>query len=84
MDNKEFSDTLRSLLHEVLNERARVPEAEHREHHDWVRGQIERQQARSEFWRALAQKSLPAMAWSLIAAAAGWLVTMARNHIHWS
>lgn len=34
-------------LREALSERARIPEEEHREHHDWVRGQIERQQART-------------------------------------
>lgn len=40
-------DTLIDVLREALSERARIPEEEHREHHDWVRGQIERQQART-------------------------------------
>jgi hypothetical protein len=84
MDSSDLTDTLRHLLREVLDERARIPQEEHREHHEWVRGQIERGQARAEFWRALAAKSLPAMVWSLVAAGAGWLWHLIRSHVTWS
>lgn len=77
-------DTLIDALREALAERARIPEEEHREHHEWVRGQIERQQARTAFWQALAAKSLPAMVWSLIAAGAGWIWHLIRSHVTWS
>lgn len=77
-------DTIIDALREALSERARIPEEEHREHHAWVRGQIERQQARTEFWRALAAKSLPAMAWSLVVAGAGWIWHLIRSHVTWS
>ena len=62
---------------------ARPVTPEHLEHHEWVRVQIERQRARNEFWAGLAQKSLPAIVWSLIATGIGWLWHLATNHITW-
>jgi len=77
-------DDLISALNEALDARARIPAAEHREHHEWVQAQIQRQRARSEFLIALSGKALPALVWALIAAAGTWIWSFVRSHITWS
>lgn len=77
-------DDLISAINEALDARSRIPVAEHREHHEWVQAQIERQRARTEFWTALAAKSLPALVWALIAAAGTWIWSVVRSHVTWS
>lgn len=79
-DIDAFKDAMRALL----EERSRVPEAEHREHHDWVRERIAKEQARTAFWQALAQKSLPGIVWALVVAAATGLWHLIKNHLTWS
>lgn len=76
-------DLMKCAVREVLDELAKMPSEEHRSHHEWVRLQIERQQARGEFWRAMLAKSLPAMAVSLLAALAGWAWHWITTHITW-
>lgn len=76
-------DTIKCAIRDVLDERAKMPSEEHQSHHNWVRMQIERQQARNEFWRAMLAKSLPAMAVSLLAALAGWAWHWITTHITW-
>ena len=77
-------DALRELLHSVLDERSRINADVHTEHHAWVQARIDREQARNAFWLALAAKSLPGMLWGLIAAAAGLVIKLVREHITWS
>jgi len=77
-------DGLRELMHSVLDERARIAEDTHREHHAWVQARIDREQARSQFWFAMAQKTLPGMLVGLLAAAATWAWSVIRTHINWT
>lgn len=77
-------ELMRAAMADALAERARIPEEEHREHHEWVQAQIERQRARTAFWTALAQKSAPAIVWTLLAAAGGWVWSFLRSHITWN
>jgi len=74
-------DELKCAIRDVLDERTKMPSEEHRSHHAWVAMQIERQQARNEFWRAMLAKSLPAMVVSLLAAVAGWAWHWITTHI---
>ena len=74
-------DLMKCAIRDVLDERARMPSEEHRSHHDWVRMQIDKQQDRAEFWRAMLAKSLPAMAVSMLLALLGWLWHWLTNHI---
>jgi hypothetical protein len=76
-------DALKCAIRDVLDERTKMPSEEHRSHHEWVALQIERQQARAEFWRAMLAKSLPAMTVSLLLALAGWAYNWAINHLTW-
>lgn len=76
-------DLLKCAIRDVLDERAKMPSEEHQSHHNWVRMQIERQQARAEFWRAMLAKSLPAMGASLLAAVAAWSWHWITTHITW-
>ena len=80
----DLDDRLRDVITSVLDDRSRIPEEEHREHHDWVRSQIDRQRARADFWAALAQKSLPAIIVTLLGAGASWVIHLLRTHINWS
>lgn len=67
-------DIIKCAIRDVLDERAKMPSEEHRAHHDWVSLQIAKHQARAQFWQAMLAKSLPAMAFSLLATAASvWL-----------
>ena len=56
----------------------------HREHHRWVLSRIEREKARARFWNALAERSLPGMAWGLVAAAAAGAWAFFSTHLQWS
>jgi polyferredoxin len=76
-------DALKCAIRDVLDERTKMPSEEHRDHHDWVRLQIEKQQARTEFWRALFAKSLPAIVWSALAAGATWAYHWIVTHVTW-
>lgn len=77
-------ETLREVLNDVLDQRARIGQEQHREHHAWVQARIDRERARSEFLVALAHKSLPGIAWGLIAACLGWVINYVRTHITWN
>jgi len=74
-------DTLKCAVREVLDERAKMPSEEHRDHHDWVRMQIEKQKARTAFWEAMIAKSLPAIVVSLIGAGLGWAYHWIVTHL---
>lgn len=76
-----FASVVTAGVIAALDARQRDPV--HAEHHEWVKAQIARQKARTEFWQALAAKSLPAIAWSLIATALGWLGRLVVSHITW-
>jgi hypothetical protein len=87
MDDERLGTVVAAAVTAALDARTRVPESVHHEHHEWVAAQIARQRARTEFWQALAAKSLPAIAWSLIAAGITglWhLVLWAKTHLSWS
>lgn len=78
------ADQLKQAIAEALDARARIPELEHRAHHDWVREQIDKGKARREFWSAVMQKSLPAIAWTLLSAAAVGAWNLLKGHISWN
>lgn len=75
------TDLIKCAIRDVLDERARMPSEEHRAHHDWVSLQIAKHQARAEFWQAMLAKSLPAMAFSLLATGAAWAWNWIATHI---
>ena len=55
----------------------------HREHHEWIKGQIERQRAKNAFWQGLAEKSIPAIVWSLIVAGSAVAWAFVKQHFEW-
>lgn len=73
-------DDLKAALREVMEEKRRVSNDEHTEHHAWVRAQIDKANKRADFYANLASKSLPALVYTLIVAALGWIGT----HVKWS
>lgn len=76
-------DMMKCAVREVLDERSKIPPELHTTHHDWIKLQIEKQQARTEFWQQMLAKSLPAMIGSLCLAAAGWLWHYVTTHVVW-
>ena len=77
-------EELKSAIHAALDERTRIAEPEHKEHHDWLRERIQKEQARTIFWQGLAQKTLPGLIATLAMAALGWLWHFITTHIKWS
>lgn len=61
-----------------------LSEDAHREHHEWVRASIDRQRARANFWKGLANKSLPAIVATLILSALAWLWSVLQTHVTWN
>lgn len=80
MEKEDVADALRG----VLDERSRIDANRHNSEHDWVRERIEKERERAEFWRGLAAKSLPALAWALVASAAGAIWHVLTAHIKWN
>lgn len=78
------NDEIKQLMREVLEERSRIPQDEHMEDHLYIRSMIARDKARSEFWQALAMKSLPGIIWSLIAAGATAAWHLVSKHVSWN
>ena len=79
----ELLEMIRDSVQSVFESRTRIPEDDHRAHHDWVREQISRQRARNEFWQSIAQKSLPVIVWTLFAAAATGVWKVLKSHVTW-
>jgi galactose-1-phosphate uridylyltransferase len=82
--NAEDVENLKKVLESVLDSRRAISAEEHGEHHDWVRARIAKERARTEFLTALMQKSLPAIVWSLLAAAGALIWNYLRTHVIWS
>lgn len=82
--NTEDAENLRKVLESVLDSRRTISSEEHGEHHDWVRARIARERSRAEFLSALMQKSLPAIVWSLLAAAGALAWNYIRTHVTWN
>lgn len=61
-----------------------IAEDAHREHHEWVQACIDRQRARADFWKGLADKSLPAIVATLILSALAWLWSVLQTHVTWN
>jgi hypothetical protein len=76
-------DAIKCAIRDVLDERSKMPSEEHRDHHDWVRLQIEKERARAELWRAVLAKSVPAIVWSAVLALSGWVWHWVTTHITW-
>lgn len=83
----EHQEDLRAIVKAAvtaaLDARARVPNDEHREHHEFVAAMIARQRARAKFWNGLAAKSLPAIVVALIVSAATAIWHLITTHVHW-
>lgn len=47
IEKEEF----REILHELLDERARIDACSHAEHHEWIQERIEKDKALKEFYR---------------------------------
>lgn len=48
-------DDVKSIMIEVLNERARVDPATHGEHHEWICARIEAEKARKDMYWSIAK-----------------------------
>ena len=72
---------IQNALRAVLDERARMPSEEHREHHEWVALQIAKQEARKAFWQAVMTKAMPAALVTMAAAFGGWLWRWVSEHV---
>ena len=76
-------DQLKCAIRDVLDERARMTPEQHSTEHAWVRMQMQRQQERAEFWKALLAKSAPTFAFSLLAAGVTWIWHWVVTHVTW-
>lgn len=81
----ELREALREVVGDALEQHKAAEIESHAIHHQWIAQQIERDRAKTEFFRSLAAKSLAGIAWSMIAGGAGWLVLNAGQwlHEHW-
>lgn len=83
MEEQKLAAAIAAAITQALDNRGYVSRENHEEHHEWVASQIAKQKARTEFWQALAAKSLPAIVWTLIAAGATGLWQFIKNHWTW-
>lgn len=60
----ENLEGFKRALHEVLDERRRTDEETHKEHHDWIREEIERRKRKRDDWEKIKNQIV---GWSIIA-----------------
>ena len=87
MDPDKLQAVIAAALNTVFEERARMPEEAHREHHAWVAARIAKERAREEFWQSMAAKSLPMLVVALLGSlgtAIVHAVKWAADHLRWS
>lgn len=49
MDEERIREIFKEAQHEVFNERKRLPEDIHYDHHDWIKIKMKKEQQRDEF-----------------------------------
>ncbi len=68
-------EELKDVLVEIFEERARVNEEDHSEHHAWIQARIEAEQDRKKMYRAVTKTAIQ---WSILFLLTGisyWLQT---------